>query len=134
MKIYALFSEPFLEAVPTTFILLAIYFRDRYIFGGSERNFLGIQKWLMFWITFGISVFSGSLGMAKFLKLGPCKIVPSDKFHCGFVLVIFSIATSMVGKGLVLASSLSGEYRDYLIIVLIWICSCILPQLIFVST
>ena len=137
-----LFSEPFLEAVPTTFILVTIFVRnldtDGNLFSQDEYNFLGINKFSMFGITLFISIFSGSFGMAKFLKLGPCQIVQSDKIHCGFIMVILSIATTLFSKALVLACSLlivNKTLREfYLILCVIWICSCILPQLLFVST
>jgi len=124
--------EPFLEAVPTTYILLAIYYRDYRIFGQlNEYNFLGISKFTMFWITFSISVFSGSFGMAKFLKLGPCRIVPSDKWSLGFFLLFLSIATTLVGKSLVLAFTIGdAKSNDYIMRCINWICLCLLPQLL----
>ena len=135
--IQMIFSEPFLEAVPTIHILLGIFMRGPHVFGGleHEKNFLGIQKKTMFLTTFGLSVFSGSLGMAKFLKFGPCQIVPSQKYHFGFFLVFMSIASTLIGKGCVLAFVfvVRGGRRNYVNKCIIWMCSCLLPQLVFVS-
>ena len=129
-----------MEAVPTVLILLALYTRNRFLFMGDETNFIGIPKTAMFWTTFSISVFSGSFGMAKFLKLGPCQIVPSQNMHCGFFFVMMSMAAALVSKGCVLVFSLAtsepgGPYKffTYPTICLIWISSCILPQVILVS-
>ena len=114
---------------------MAIYFRDYRIFGhANEYNFIGIPKFTMFWITLSISVFSGSLGMAKFLKLGPCQIVPTEEWNFGFFLVFFSIATTLVGKSLVLAFTIGdAKNNDYIIRCVNWVCSCLLPQLLLVS-
>ena len=130
-----------MEAVPTVLILLALLLRNDELFLGNgssdDFNFLGIHKSIMFWTTFSISVFSGSFGMAKFLKLGPCQIVPSQNMHCGFFSVMMSMAAALVSKGCVLAISLSDksiyETFTYPVTCLIWISSCILPQFILVS-
>ena len=125
--------EPYVEAVPTVLILLALAFRNPDLFIGKEENFLGIRKTDMFITTFSISVFSGSFGMAKFLKLGPCQIVPSQDMHCGFFFVFMTMATTLVSKGCVLAFSLTWDSNptyEYSTICLIWISSCILPQFI----
>ena len=138
LQIFIFFiSEPYVEAVPTVLILLALAFKEQRLFLGSETNFLGIRKTAMFITTFSISVFSGAFGMAKFLKLGPCQIVPSQAMHCGFFHVFMSMAAALIAKGCVLAFSLAdkGPYEtfSYPTICLIWISSCILPQLILVS-
>ena len=129
---YIFLAEPYLEAIPTIHILLAIHMRNKEVFNVNELNYLGISKMDMFWMTLFLSVFSGSLGMAKFLKLGPCQIVPSDKWHCGFFLVFISIAPTLVGKGLVLAFSLLNNESFYVTICLIWIGTWILPQFLLV--
>ena len=134
-------SEPYVEAVPTVLILLALLLKKNDLFLGNgssdDFNFLGIHKAIMFITTFSISVFSGSFGMAKFLKLGPCQIVPSQNMHFGFFSVMMSMAAALVSKGCVLAFSLADKYSretfTYPITCLIWISSCILPQFILVS-
>ena len=126
-----------MEAVPTVLILMALVVRDPGVFQGTQTNFLGISKTAMFWTTYSLSIFSGSFGMAKFLKLGPCQIVPLQNMHCGFFFVMMSMATALVSKGLVLANSLVDKFDyetyEYPTICLIWISSCILPQFILVS-
>ena len=128
-----------MEAVPTVFILFIMYFIDSSITEGGEKNFLNISGDTMFWITFSISVFSASVGIAKFLKVGPCQIVPSDKLHCGFLLLFLSIVFCLLGKGFVIALcmesiSLSETMKDkFIYVITILICTCMMPQLIFVS-
>jgi len=141
--------EPYVEAIPTVLLLLAMKFRYSDLFFGNEKNFLGIPKTIMFWTSVSISVFSGSLGMAKFLKLGPCQIVPSQKIHCGFFFVFITMGTTLVAKGYVFAFSLNptGDWRSleyninetveaydynthYTTTIFIWISSSVLPQFI----
>ena len=128
-----------MEAVPTVLILLALLLRNEELFlvSGPETNFLGIDKGIMFLTTFSISVFSGAFGMAKFLKLGPCQIVPSQAMHCGFFSVMISMAAGLVSKGGVLAFILPKEDRsdgtNYATTIWFWICICIVPQLMLVS-
>ena len=124
---------------------MTLAFRNQEVFGLDnpglymDESFLpGITKGVMTLTTFCISVFTGSFGMAKFLKLGPCQIVPSQDMHCGFTFVMMSMAAAFVSKGCVLAFSLSTADSPYKVftyptICLIWISSCILPQFILVS-
>ena len=93
----------------------------------------------MYWTSFFISVISGSFGMAKFLKLGPCQIVPSQKLHVGFFFLFITMGTTLIAKGWVLGSSLfyvvgeSSETYDYTTTILSWILICVLPQFMLVS-
>ena len=124
-----------MEAVPQVHILVAIYFRNNeFIVNPTDPSPLGfINQQDLFYITLAISVFSGSFGIAKFLKLGPCKIVPSDKLHFGFVLVFLSIAATLCAKACVLALAINNRDNSFAPICAIWISTCVLPQLIFVS-
>merc|ERR1719490_548420 len=101
---------------------MTLAFRNQEVFGLEvpgfyrDESFLpGITKGAMTLTTFCISVFTGSFGMAKFLKLGPCQIVPSQNMHCGFFSVMMSMATALVSKGCVLAFSLANkeEYETF---------------------
>ena len=125
-----------MEAVPQVHILVAIYFRNKnFIINPTDPSPLGfINQQDLFFITLAISVFSGSFGIAKFLKIGPCKILPSDKLHFGFALVFLSIATTLCAKACVLALVIKNRVDSFVPICFIWICTCVLPQLIFVST
>ena len=124
-----------MEAVPQVHILVAIYFRNKnFIVNPLEPSpLVFISQQNLFFVTLAISVFSGSFGIAKFLKLGPCKIVPSDKLHFGFVLVFLSIAATLCAKACVLALAINNRDDSFAPICAIWISTCVLPQLIFVS-
>ena len=57
-----------------------------------------------FFITFGISIFSSSLGITKFLQNGPCAILPNSGLLGGllnseFILVFISVMFAIVAKG-----------------------------------
>ena len=96
----------------------------------------------LFFATFFTSVFSAAFGMAKFLKNGPCRVVPSigclsGYGHLGFIFVFVSILFVLVGKGLALAFVLlrgSKITKTLLIEVLVGLCFNWLPQVILVST
>ena len=124
-----------MEAVPQVHILVAIYFRNKnFIVNPLEPSpLVFISQQNLFYVTLAISVFSGSLGIAKFLKLGPCKLVPSEKLHFGFVLVFLSIAATLCAKACVLALAIKNRDDSFAPICAIWISTCVLPQLIFVS-
>ena len=90
-----------------------------------------------FLATFLTSIFSAAFGMTKLLKVGPCSIVPRNKYGLGFFLSFLSILFGLLGKGLVLAFMASGPIgtdsgRNFGI----GICfgTCYLVPMIFVST
>ena len=57
-----------------------------------------------FLATFFTSIFSAAFGMTKLLKVGPCSIVPRNKYGLGFFLSFLSILFGLVGKGFQLAA------------------------------
>ena len=52
-------------------------------------------------LTFSLSVLSAAFGMSRFFKVGLCRLVPYGKMNVGFLFLVISIATCMVGKGTV---------------------------------
>ena len=95
-------SEPFLEAVPQLHILLFIW-----SYSGGNGSCGGLEVDEVFYMTFFTSVLTGSFGISKFLKAGPCQIIRNDSFLMGFgtlgyLLLLMNIACTLVGKGLVL--------------------------------
>ena len=62
-------SEPFLEAVPQIHILLILWVLNDKITLRPDPG--------LFIATF-TSVISAALGIAKFLKIGPCRLVPEQ--------------------------------------------------------
>jgi hypothetical protein len=116
-----------IEAVPQVHILLFLW--------GSGYFELSDQ----FFVTFSLSVVSASLGIAKFLKLGPCRLVPGDGplgGYCrpSFLLLVLNIAAWLVCKGVLLVlgmEDIPGYTRNN--IALIWVAIFLLPQLALVS-
>ena len=50
-------------------------------------------------LTFSLSVLSAAFGMSRFFNVGPCRLVPYGKMNVGFLFLVISIATCLVGKG-----------------------------------
>ena len=137
------FSEPFLESVPQVHILLPLALSNEHLF---------IESLILFIVTFTTSVLSASLGIAKFLKLGPCRLIPNEGILGGFgslsfLMLLFNVLSTIVAKGLILVGSGSSNrystspgldlFRDDYntfkgVKYLLWITLCILPQLIYV--
>ena len=93
-------------------------------------------------VTLALSIFSGGFGIAKFMKTGPCKMVPStsgflDGFvSLGFPAVVFSVIATIVGKGLLLPV-VSQDVQNWSLSVskvAMWMALNLLPQFIYVST
>ena len=87
-----------------------------------------------FLATFLTSIFSAAFGMTKLLKVGPCSIVPRNKYGPGFFLVFLSIIFGLAGKGLLLGSMV-GRLDDSVRNVGIGICfgTCYLAPMAYVS-
>ena len=63
----------------------------------------------LFFASFISSVFCATLGIAKFLKVGPCPLVPDEGFlgghvYMGYVLLFINIGSTILGKGFTLAA------------------------------
>ena len=130
------FSEPFLESIPQVLITMT-YMMEKAIDENGFTQF--VQIWLEDTKTlfnFSISVLSASFGISNLLKIGPCRLVPYDKIDFGFFLLILNIATAIIGKGIVFASSLIHITNNdsEAILVIKWISICIFPHIFFVST
>ena len=137
-------SEPFLESVPQIHILLILWLLE------SEITFFLNPGLFIF--TFTSSALTATLGMAKFLKTGPCRLVPDEGPLGGhgtlsFLILMLNIALTIVSKGAILPAIGIG-IKDYLnpglydaaplfddpvMCVIVWIAICYLPQLIYVS-
>ena len=84
------------------------------VYGG-----LGGQPW--FFTTYAISIITGSLGITKFLQVGPFSVLTSEGASkgickCRFFLAFMAVMTSMVMKGLfigVFFNYISIEYVQF---------------------
>ena len=106
-------SETFLEAVPQVLIILVLFFSDN---TGAELNsVLGTKKVLesgLPQVTFILSLFTATFGIARFLKNGPARIVRDEGCLDGFgtmtfILIFHNVAATLVGKGYVIAITIS---------------------------
>ena len=104
----------------------------------------GEYSWI-FWPTFFTSLFSSTLGIMKFLRNGPCQLLPNSGFLDGFfqfgnILAMLSTLFCLLGKGhlLIFAPLLlwknyeSTETEILYESWIVWICLSMLPQLMFV--
>ena len=95
----------------------------------------------MFFATFSSSVFSATLGIAKYLKDGPCRLVSDEGLLGGhanisFILLLVNIASIIVGKCLVLYAitqngSISPNFTVSYTIAL-WVAICYFLPMIYV--
>ena len=91
-----------------------------------------------FFITFGISIFSSSLGITKFLQNGPCAILPNSGLLGGllnseFILVFISVMFAIVAKGvfaLLMTGAAFGDNYSVMISGLIFLGVNILPHIL----
>ena len=111
--------EVFYEAVPSTMVMTYVLVKATGgpLIEGQELIF----KWYdpesatMFFVAFTTSVFTSSLGLAKSLKVGPCRILPEQKRCLGgflsprFLLIFFACGLTLVSKGFALAAAVEGS-------------------------
>ena len=122
------FSEPLVESIPQFFIMIYIIINNR---NGDTISFDNF-----FWSSFASSVFSSAFVLTKQLKVGPCQLMPKDKFGLTFMLIFFGNIFGLLGKGCLL--NVWGSYmklRGYGVSYgpIMMIITSILPPIIFVS-
>ena len=126
--------EPMLESIPQTHILLCLAGQNQSIIIGDDST--------QFFITFVSSFMSASFALTKFLKMGPCRLVPNEGrlggyFERGFICLLVNIALTILMKGANLTNGILLKDReiitDKIWISIYWISLNILPQLIYVS-
>ena len=140
-----LITEPYLEAIPQTLILISIFFKVRqpqqrsYSSGKmlDESYLIYGKEWYQIvqaYITITSSLFSGATGVANFLRLGPFTLIPNDMFSRGNILLIMNVGTVLVIKGTTVALvMLSVSNGVYLPSVCFWLLFNVFPQLVLVS-
>ena len=122
-------AEVFLEASLTTFVMTYIVRRitddtnDRdstITSNGRADHHLGAND-ALFWISFLTSFISAGLGMAKSLKIGPCRILPDKGLLGGlltvrFILIFFACSGTLFGKATYFTNSLECSTSNNLLI------------------
>ena len=89
-------------------------------------------------------MFSAVFGIAKFLKTGPCRLVPSKGIfggylQLGFLLVLLNIGCTLLSKGLLLGfSGIVSVFSPksefpFLYVLGLWIGLKVMPEFIYVS-
>ena len=103
----------------------------------------------IFLLTFSSSVLTAAFGIAKFLKMGPCRLIPDEGpplggyGQIGFLLIMINVASTILSKGLVLPAIASGARSTRIVLgytteskkygVIVWIFVCLIPNLSYVS-
>ena len=100
-------AEVFLEAVPTYFVLIYLSFQGTNLSAGavtrSQTRVRRTKGGYMFVFAICTSLVTASLGMAKSLKIGVCKILPDKGPLDGlltvrFILLVIACFLTLVGK------------------------------------
>ena len=99
--------EVFYEAVPSTLVMTYLLVRamrgapgDEIIYDGWDTN-----NTRLFYVAFFTSIITSSLGLAKNLKVGPCRILPQQKRCLGgllaprFILIFLACGVTLISKG-----------------------------------
>ena len=162
-------TEPFLEAWPSIIVmtiiwLLAMHDHSYYDYCRESSSSLTFSQYCeiqpqanacvvfsgpggptWFFVTYAVSIISGSLGITKFLQNGPFAVLTTDGllggiFRCKFVIAFLSVLTSMFTKGmliglLILAKIKTSMYHwlnevPLITVMLIIFVTLILPNLV----
>ena len=115
--------ETFVEAVPSTITMTYLFIRKLQEAEGHQVIFddHNDKDFILFLVAYLTSIISSSLGLAKSLKVGPCRILPEQK-RClrgllspRFILIFFACGFSLVAKGFGLAGGVQAlEGGDFL--------------------
>ena len=106
--------------------------------GGDEQNLITGAKYsldyYMFFVAFSTSIMSASLGMAKVLKVGPCRILGEGGPLGGlgaprFLLLLVTMGVTLGGKGFILAIVFSS-LKPLMVKVALTLNSVFLPGLV----
>ena len=89
-----------------------------------------------FWASFISTTLTSAFGLTKLLKVGPCQLMPRDKFGVIFMLTFFCNIFGLLGKGCLLhvlsyCMAILGFTSFYA--PMICIITSILPPMTFVS-
>ena len=110
--------EVFVEAVPTTmvmtFLMVRAVFSKNREDGFVIKGVPGSQQEYLFFFTFATSVLSASFGLAKNLKVGPCRVLGEGGALGGlatprFLLLSLACGATLTAKGAALGVA-GGDY------------------------
>ena len=123
------FSEPFLESIPQNIILLCLAAQEE------------VLKGKLFWSTMVLSFVSACFAISKFLKIGPCKLIPSSGIlggygSKGFLLAFINVKLTYFIKGYYFHCKTEGftlKKVNSFDLISHWALLNVIPQLVFVS-
>ena len=109
--------ETFLEAIMSTLVMTYLLMRATSYAEGFEIIY---NPWdpnprntVVFFLAFASSVITSSLGLAKNLRAGPCRILPDGGLLSPrFVIIFFACLFTLVGKGIGLCSTVFMGFTD----------------------
>ena len=94
--------EAYLEAAPSVFVMFVAFVTTLFD-NENEKGLIG-ESQILFRTTFLMSLLTSSLGVTKYLLIGPCRIIPNNgllngmltwKFFLTFFTVLFSFASKI---------------------------------------
>ena len=134
-----IFPEPFLESAPQALILWVLVNTHANLFLNSDPCDSPIVVEELFYTTFFTSIVTASLGIARFLRKGPTRVVKIDRCFRGigtltYILIFINVVLAMFGRGFVISEVVTYVLRQeasmtYYLIVLLFF----MPQLLHVS-
>ena len=104
-------AEPLLEALPQIYILIGVLTdkscKEQKGITLCLENILTGNDNSLYMLTLISSIFTAAFGITKFLKLGPCRFLPSKGclggyFTCSFVLVMMNVVLNIIGPPILL--------------------------------
>ena len=112
LSYFLIFLEPFLEAIPQ--VVITLMFQCHSFFTVNSDVVLEWSNMfpMYFTLNFCVSLLSGSLGISKLLKVGPCRLVHYDGLNIGFVFIVLSNLACILGKGTLLFTILFGSFVE----------------------
>ena len=136
-----MFSEPFLESIPQVVMMLMFQCHSAFTYLPAENITWSNIFPTIFTLNFCVSLVSGSLGISKLLKVGPCRLVKYDGLNISFVFIVLSNLACILGKGTMLFTILFGNFvgqnnilPSFMKVAMTWTVICTVPHLFLVST
>ena len=135
-----IFSETFAETLPQLFVLVCLITSS--IIDDGNNTASPIMSFYILKLL--ISALSSSFGMAKFLQLGPCQLIPQNKMGIGMLMITITNFCGLLWKFIFITAALYlyvsfknpsiGPTQMFL--ELFWRSSCVqlLPGIILVNS
>ena len=137
---FLIFSEPFLESIPQVVIALMFQCHSGFTYLSDDYTSWSNMFPTYFTLNLCVSLLSGSLGISKLLKVGPCRLVKYDGLNIAFIFIMLSNLACILGKGTLLFTILFGNFvgqnnilPSFMKVAMTWTVVCTVPHLFLVS-